>query len=77
MPDRKRAQTDIASFIRTPGRILSVADRFPLYEIAAAHVAWRPAAKSAPWWSSARVEPGRCATDQKAQDDQGRAAKSY
>ena len=38
-PDRKRAQTDIASFIRTPGRILSVAAQFSLYETAAAHVA--------------------------------------
>jgi len=36
---RKRAQSDIASFIRTPGRMLSVAARFPLYETAAAHVA--------------------------------------
>jgi NADPH:quinone reductase len=38
-PDRKRAQTDIASFVRSPGRILSVAARFPLYETAAAHLA--------------------------------------
>jgi NADPH:quinone reductase len=36
--DRKRAQTDIASFIRTPNRILSVAAEFPLYETAAAHL---------------------------------------
>lgn len=35
---RKRAQTDIAAFVRTPGRILSVAGEFPLYETAAAHV---------------------------------------
>ena len=35
-PDRKRAQTDIAA---TPGRILSVAARFPLYKTAAAHEA--------------------------------------
>ena len=38
-PDRKRAQTDIAAFVRTPGRILSVAGEFPLYETAAAHEA--------------------------------------
>jgi NADPH2:quinone reductase len=37
-PDRKRAQNDIASFIRAPGRILSVAAQFPLYETAAAHL---------------------------------------
>ena len=37
--DRERAQADIASFIRTPGRILSVADRFPLYQTANAHKA--------------------------------------
>jgi len=36
-PDRKRAQSDIAAFIRTPGRILSVANEFPLYQTAAAH----------------------------------------
>src|SRR5271156_5797078 len=36
-PDRKRAQTDIAAWTATPGRILSVASRFPLYEAAAAH----------------------------------------
>lgn len=30
--DRKRAQTDIAAWTATPGRILSVAARFPLYE---------------------------------------------
>jgi NADPH2:quinone reductase len=36
-PNRKRAQSDIAAFTRIPGRILSVADEFPLYEIAAAH----------------------------------------
>jgi NADPH2:quinone reductase len=35
---RKRAQTDIAAFVRTPGRILSVAGEFPLYETAAAHL---------------------------------------
>ncbi len=34
---RKRAQQDIAAFVRTPGRILSVAGTFPLYETAAAH----------------------------------------
>ncbi len=38
-PNRKRAQSDIASFTRTPGRILSVAERFPLRETAAAHIA--------------------------------------
>ncbi|HBK06138.1 MAG TPA: NADPH:quinone reductase [Acetobacteraceae bacterium] len=37
-PTRKRAQQDIAAFIRTPGRILSVAGTFPLYETAAAHL---------------------------------------
>jgi NADPH2:quinone reductase len=35
---RKRAQLDIAAFIRKPGRILSVAGEFPLYETAAAHL---------------------------------------
>jgi NADPH:quinone reductase len=35
---RQRAQSDIAAFIRTPGRILSVAGEFPLYETAAAHL---------------------------------------
>jgi len=35
---RRRAQSDIAAFIRTPGRILSVAGVFPLYETAAAHL---------------------------------------
>lgn len=35
---RKRAQSDIAAFVRTPGRILSVAGEFPLYETAAAHL---------------------------------------
>ncbi len=39
LANRQRAQSDIASFIRTPGRILSVAARFPLYETAAAHKA--------------------------------------
>jgi NADPH2:quinone reductase len=34
---RKRAQSDIAAFIRTPGRLLSVAGEFPLYETAMAH----------------------------------------
>jgi NADPH:quinone reductase len=34
---RKRAQRDVAAFVRTPGRILSVASVFPLFEIAAAH----------------------------------------
>ena len=36
--DRKRAQLDIAAFIRTPARILSVASVFPLHETAAAHL---------------------------------------
>ena len=36
--DRKRAQTDMARFIATPGRILSVDGTFPLYETAAAHL---------------------------------------
>jgi NADPH:quinone reductase len=35
---RKRAQLDIAAFVRAPGRILSVAGEFPLYETAAAHL---------------------------------------
>jgi NADPH2:quinone reductase len=35
---RKRAQSDIAAFVRTPGRILSVAGSFPLHETAAAHL---------------------------------------
>jgi NADPH2:quinone reductase len=36
-PDRRRAQSDIAAWTATPGRILSVAARFPLYQTAAAH----------------------------------------
>ncbi len=36
---RKRAQQDIAAFVRTPGRVLPVAGTFPLYETAAAHLA--------------------------------------
>jgi NADPH:quinone reductase len=36
-PDRRRAQCDIAAWTASPGRILSVAARFPLYETAAAH----------------------------------------
>lgn len=36
--NRKRAQQDIAAFIRTPGRILSTAASFPLFETAAAHL---------------------------------------
>jgi NADPH2:quinone reductase len=35
--DRRRAQSDIASWTMSPNRILSVAARFPLYETAAAH----------------------------------------
>ena len=35
-PDRRRAQSDIAAWTATPGRILSVAARFPLYQTAAA-----------------------------------------
>src|SRR5437764_12279934 len=38
-PDRKRAQSAIAAWMASPGRILSVAGRFPLYETAAAHEA--------------------------------------
>jgi NADPH2:quinone reductase len=38
-PDHRRAQSDIAAWTATPGRILSVAARFPLYETAAAHKA--------------------------------------
>ena len=37
--DRRRAQSDIAAWTATPGRILSVAARFPLYQTAAAHKA--------------------------------------
>jgi len=37
--DRKRAQADIAAFIRRPGRMLSVAGVFPLYRTAEAHMA--------------------------------------
>lgn len=36
---RRRAQADIARFVATPGRILSVAFRFPLFETSAAHQA--------------------------------------
>jgi NADPH2:quinone reductase len=36
---RKRAQSDLARWTATPGRILSVAETFPLYETAAAHQA--------------------------------------
>jgi NADPH2:quinone reductase len=36
---RKRAQSDIARFVAVPGRVLSVAARFPLFETAAAHLA--------------------------------------
>ena len=36
--DRKRAQTGMARFVATPGRMLSVAGTFPLYETAAAHM---------------------------------------
>src|SRR5438105_9771226 len=35
--DRRRAQSDIAAWTATPGRILSVAARFPLLETAGAH----------------------------------------
>ena len=38
-PDRKRAQSDLTRFIATPGRMLSVAARFPLSQAAAAHEA--------------------------------------
>ncbi len=34
---RRRAQRDIAHWVASPGRVLSVAARFPLYETAAAH----------------------------------------
>ena len=37
-PDRKRAQTDMARFIASPGRLLPVDGTFPLYETAAAHL---------------------------------------
>lgn len=37
-PDRKRAQQDMAAFIASPGRMLSVAGRFPLYQTANAHL---------------------------------------
>jgi NADPH2:quinone reductase len=36
---RQRAQSDLTRFVATPGRILAVADRFPLYQTAAAHLA--------------------------------------
>jgi NADPH2:quinone reductase len=36
---RQRAQSDIARFVAVPGRVLSVAARFPLFETAAAHLA--------------------------------------
>jgi NADPH:quinone reductase len=36
--NRKRAQRDMARFIATPGRILSVDGTFPLYQTAAAHL---------------------------------------
>jgi NADPH2:quinone reductase len=36
-PDRRQAQSDIAVWTASPGRILSVAARFPLYETATAH----------------------------------------
>jgi NADPH2:quinone reductase len=35
---RKRAQTDIAAWVAQPGRILSVAGTFPLFETANAHL---------------------------------------
>ncbi len=35
---RKRAQADIAAFVRTPNRMLSVAATYPLFETAAAHM---------------------------------------
>lgn len=35
---RKRAQSDIARWVASPGRILSVDGTFPLYETAAAHL---------------------------------------
>ena len=35
---RQRAQSDIARFVASPGRILSVDGRFPLYETSAAHM---------------------------------------
>jgi NADPH2:quinone reductase len=38
-PARKRAQTDIGSWIGSAQRLLSVAARFPLHEAAAAHEA--------------------------------------
>ena len=37
--DRRRAQSDIAAWTASPGRILSVAGRFPLFETAGAHKA--------------------------------------
>ena len=35
--DRRRAQSDIAAWTATAGRILSVAGRFPLHQTATAH----------------------------------------
>ena len=37
--DRRRAQSDIAAWTASPGRILSVAGRFALFETAGAHKA--------------------------------------
>jgi NADPH2:quinone reductase len=44
--DRKRAQADMTRFIATPGRILAVSDRFPLFQTAAAHLAVEKGDKS-------------------------------
>jgi len=38
--DRRQAQSAIASWTASPGRILSVAGRFPLFETAGAHKAY-------------------------------------
>jgi NADPH2:quinone reductase len=47
--DRRRAQSDIAAWTATPGRILSVAARFPLLETAGATRRSSMGARSAPF----------------------------
>ena len=52
---RRRAQRDIAHWVATPGRLLSVAGRFALYETAAAHRAIEAGGKT----GTVVVEPQR------------------
>lgn len=52
---RQRAQSDIARFVATPGRILSVAGRFPLYQTTAAHLSVEAGGKV----GTVVVEPAR------------------